>query len=228
VPAGRVAPVKGIAVAGAVALLVLAGARCGSGSSHSSGSSNATNSTAPSGQGVGAGLRAAGMQRCAGPVSARGDTSTPVGAVGPVSLTVYAERGLAGIVASGSSAQQHAIDLALLRNHVATSVSATAVAATERAWRRRAMSAVTHSRLPPGPCRSGVARLPVLAATEVVCPDQVLIPLGHRPAMQSFINVLSKLVAVKFTPAQVSYLGGGEYLTTPESTDVTRPYCHGS
>lgn len=213
---------KGLAVVAAVALLVLAGARCGSGSSTS------THSTAPSGQGISDGLRAAGLRLCAGPVSARGDTSTPVGAVGPVSLSVYAKPGLAAILASGSSAEQHAIDLALLRNHVQTSVSATAVAATERAWRRRAMSAVAHSQVPPGPCRSGVARLPVLAATEVLCPDQVLIPLGHRPAMQRFIDVLSKLVAVKFTPEQITYLGNGQYLTTPESTDVTRPYCRGS
>jgi hypothetical protein len=214
--------VKGLAVVGAVALVVLAAGGCGSGAS------NSTHSTAPSGQGIGDGLRAAGLRLCVGRISARGDTSTPVGAVGPVSLSVYAEAGLAAIVASGSSAQQHAIDLALLRNHVETSVSATAVAATERAWRRRAMSAVTHGQPPPGPCRSEVARLPVLAATEVVCPDQVLIPLGHRPAMQQFIGVLSKLVAVKFTPAQITDLGGGEYLTTPESTDVTRPYCRGA
>jgi len=145
-----------------------------------------------------------------------------------VSLNLYAERGLAALVASGSSAQEHAIDLVLLRNHVPTSVSAAAVAGTERAWRRAALSALRGSDLPPGPCRSGLARLPVLAATEVVCPDEVLIPLGHPPAISRFIEVLSQLVSIKFTPEQFIYLSRGQYLTVPASTQETRPYCRAS
>lgn len=209
---------KGLMVVGALAL-VLAGAGCGSGSS------STTDSSPTPSQGIGGGLHAAGLQRCIGPVSGRGDTSTPVGAVGPVSLSLYAEPGLAAIVASGSSAEQHAIDLAMLRNHVQTSVSQSAVAGTERAWRHEALGALRHSHPPAGPCGPRLARLPVLAATEVVCADELLIPLGHPPAMHQFIDVLSKLVSVKFTPEQFTYLSRGQYLTTPESTTVSRPYC---
>ena len=209
---------KGLRVLGALALVV-SGAGCGSASS------STTHSSATSGQGIGGGLHAAGLRHCVGPVSGRGDSSTPVGAVGPVSLSLYAEPGLAAVVASGSSAEQHAIDLAMLRNHVQTSVSQNAVAATERAWRHEALGALRHSHPRAGPCGSGLARLPVLAPTEVVCPDELLIPLGHPPAMPRFIEVLSKLVSVKFTPEQFTYLSHGQYLTTPESTTVSRPYC---
>jgi hypothetical protein len=172
--------VKG-AVVGAVAALVLAG--CG-------GHSSTSASGGTSGKGIGDGLRAAGLRLCAGPLAENGDTSSPAGAAGPVTLSLYGERGFGALVASGSAAQRHAIDLALLRNHVQTSVTASDV-----------------------------------AATEVVCSDEVLIPLGRRASMHRFIGVLSTLVNVKFTPQQFIYFGSGHYLTVPEKVNENRPYC---
>ena len=67
----------------------------------------------------------------------------------------------------------------------------------------------------------------VLGATEVVCSDQVLIPLGHRAVTSRYIAVLSKLVHVKLTPTQFKYLRPGQYLTIPESVSESRPYCRG-
>jgi hypothetical protein len=213
--------VKGLAVAaGALASMVLA-AGCGSG-----GSSAATSSAA-SGKGIGDGLRAAGLSLCVGPLS--GESGSASGSQsGAVSLTVYAERGFAAVVASGEAATQDAINLAALRNHVQSSVSAADVAATERAWRLQALSALANSAAPRGPCRSGLQHLPVLGATEVVCSDQVLIPLGHRWATTRFVDLLSKLVNVKITPEQFLYLRQGQYLTVPESVSESRPYCQGS
>lgn len=204
------------AAAGAVVAAFVAGGCGGTGQRRS---------VPGAGKGVGYGLRAAGLQRCLGPVSGVGDTSTPIGAVGPVTLSLYSEPGFAALVASGASAQQHAIDLTILRSHAPTAISAAAVAATERSWRREVLRAISDPGAPRNACRSELPRLPVLAATEVVCPDEVLIPLGRRAAMDRFIAVLSGLLSARFTPAQFVYLQTGNYITIPQSVTVQRVYC---
>lgn len=183
------------------------------------------------GKGIGYGLRAAGMQLCVGPLPGEADTSPASAPAAPVSLSLYAEEGLAALVASGASAQQHAVDMLLIRYHVQSNVSAAEIADTESSWRREAVRALNRQGVPPGPCRSQASRLPVLGQTEVVCPDQVLIPLGRPDAMDRFGSVLSKLLGVHVTPTQ--YIPSpdlGEYpdITISSSVNVSRPYCHGN
>jgi len=189
------------------------------------GSGSATTPTAGAGQGVGYALRAQGMQECAAHLSAVGDPSSASGAPSSATLAVYAEPGFAAIVASGPGAQEHAINLAVIRNHVATSTSPAAVAAIERSWRRVAVRALRRRESGPGLCRSEVPRLPVLSATEVMCSDEVLIPLGRKSAIDKLVAILQKFVHVRITPEQYVYLSEGGWLTIPGSTDVTRPYC---
>jgi hypothetical protein len=175
------------------------------------------------GKGVGFGLRAAGMTPCTGPLPGEGDAS----------LTLYAQHDFAALVASGAGAQQHAIDLALGRNHVQYAPPAAEIASTEHSWRREALKALGGHGIPEGPCRSEVPRMTVLAPTEVVCPDQVLIPMGRPAAIGRFIRVLRKLLGVHVTPAQVGYIPGGrystgQYYTIPQTIETRRPYCRGS
>jgi hypothetical protein len=182
---------------------------------------------AGAGQGIGAGLRAAGLQQCTKPLS-----SDASGAAGRATLSVYAEQGFAAIVASGAGAQQDAIDLAMLRNHIQSSTAKAQAAASDTAWRTAALADLAAAGVPAGPCTEGTQGLPILAPTEVVCSDQLLIPLGRRKAMPRFISVLSRLTGVKYTPAQYHYLytgsGSGSYVTTPSSLTEQRPYCPSS
>jgi hypothetical protein len=209
--------VRRVRLAVASGLLLVAG--CGS--------SGASTTPVPgAGQGVGYALRADGMQRCAGPLSAVGDPSRYSGAPSPATLAVYAEPGFAAIVASGAGAQEHAVNLAVIRNHVATNISPATVAGIERSWRREAIRALRGPGVPLGLCKSQVPRFPVLSATEVMCSDEVLIPLGRNNAMSKFVGVLSSFLHVDVTPDQYVYLQNGGWLTIPGSTNVTRPYCH--
>jgi hypothetical protein len=178
---------------------------------------------AGAGKGIGAGLVAAGLQQCTRPLATQ--SSAPAG---PATLTVYAEPGFAAIVATGAGAQQDAIDLALLRNHVPSATAKAQAAGSEKAWRTAALEDLAGPDVPAGPCTAGTQSLPILAPTEVVCSDQLLIPLGRRPAMPRFVSVLSKLTGVKYTPAQYHYFyggGSGGYVTTPSSIVEQRPYC---
>jgi len=175
------------------------------------------------GQGVGAGLRADGLMACVGPLA--GD--------GGASVALYAQPGFAAVVASGDGAQKLAIDLAEIRTHIQSAPPVSEVARIEDAWRRQALKALRRPGVPVGPCRSQAPHLPVLAPTEVVCADEVLIPLGRPAAMDRFVAVLSKLTGIQVTPAQVRYQSGGPYsagqlITTPGSVQETRPYCSSS
>lgn len=173
--------------------------------------------------GVGFGLRAAGMTPCVGALPGAGGAS----------LTLYAQHGFAALVASGAGAQQLAIDLALVRNHVQSAPPVIEIARTEHSWRRAALNALSGPGVPEGPCRSEVPRMAVLAPTEVVCPDEVLVPMGRPAAIDRFIQVLTKLLGVRVTPAQVGYIPGGrystgQYFTIPQTIETRRPYCRGN
>src|SRR5438270_9995887 len=146
------------------------------------------------------------MQQCAGRLSAVGDPSKYSRAPSPATLAVYADPGLAAIVASGAGAQEHAINLAVIRNHVATNISPATVAGIERSWRRAAIGALRGPGVPHGLCKSQVPHLPVLSATEVMCSDEVLIPLGHKHVINKFVAVLSSFLHVDVTPDQYVYL----------------------
>ena len=97
-----------------VALGCGAGAVAGCG-----GGSQSSTSVAGSGQGVGYRLKQEGLRHCVGPLATTGDPSPASGNPDPVSLAVYAEPGLGALVASGAGAQDHAVNLVVIRNHVA-------------------------------------------------------------------------------------------------------------
>jgi hypothetical protein len=218
--ADTVAPVKGCHQLGLLALIAACAlSACGSASKPPP--------VHGAGQGIGAGLKASGLQQCTKPIS-----SDATGAAGPAMLSVYAEHGFAAIVASGAGAEQDAIDLAMLRNHIKSSTAKAQAAASDTAWRTAALADLAAQGVPAGPCTKGTQGLPILAPTEVVCSDQLLIPLGRRRAMPRFVSLLSRLTGVKYTPAQYHYLyngiGSGGFVTTPSSLTEQRPYCPGN
>jgi hypothetical protein len=197
---------------------------CGGSGGATAGGSSSTVQGA--GQGVGVRLQQEGLQQCVDGVATAGDPSPATGNPDPVTLSVYGDPGFGAIVATGTGAQDHAINLVVIRNHVAGNRTAAEEAQVESSWLRHARKALRTSDVPSGSCRSA-AKLPVLSASEVVCSDQVLIPLGHKAAMDRFVGLLQSLLNVQVTPQQQIYLGQGGWLTIPGSTNVTRPYCHG-
>jgi hypothetical protein len=172
-------------------------------------------------------LQQEGLKQCVGALASTGDPSPATGNPDPVSLAVYGDPNFGAIVATGSGAQDHAINLVVIRNHVAGNRTAADEAQVETAWLHQARKALRSSDVPAGQCLSEVPKLPVLSASEVVCPDQILIPLGHKTSMNRFVSLLQSLLNVQVTAQQEIYLGRGGWLTIPGQTNVTRPYCHG-
>jgi hypothetical protein len=169
------------------------------------------------GQGTSVGLRKAGLVRCAGPVRANNGAS----------VSLYADKGFAAVLASGHAATSDAIDLVEIRTGNDAS-SKPEVRSRERSWYRTAIRALPHADTPKHPCRTGLDRLPVLADTEVLCFDEVLIPLGERTAKNRFIDVLRTLyqVKVKLVLKGRRY---GRYTYDPghyeRQVEENRPYC---
>ncbi len=182
---------------------------------------------AGAGQGVGYRLKQEGLRQCAGPIPATGDPSPASGNPDPVSLAVYAEPGLGALVATGAGAQDHAVNLVVIRGHVAGNRTAAEEAQVESSWLRKARKALRSSDVPTGLCLSQVAKMHVLSASEVVCQDEVLIPLGPKSSIGRFTDLLSSLLNVQITPEQQTQLADGSWVTTPQQVNVTRPYCHG-
>ncbi len=205
----------------------LAIAGCGGSNSSSSG---AQSNVAPAGKGIAYGLRAAGMQRCAGPISGHPVIASYNDQAVPVSLAVYAEHGFAAVIATGQGAQQYSIGLVERHFHAAAAPSQAQLAATERAWRREALKSLRAHGVPRGPCASEASHLPVLAPLQIVCSDQLLIPFGRRSAADAYEQVMGKLVFIGGHLATVHYdysmYGGGTITyTSPSTVHEERPYC---
>jgi hypothetical protein len=192
-------------VVGGALVVALVAAGCG-GSGNGGGGAKKTTAQ---------GLRAAGLVRCAGPVPA----------VDGASVSLFAASDFAAVLARGDGATQDAIALAQIR-HRLPSGNAAEVARREQSWRATALRALRRSDAPP-PCGRELARLPVLAETEVVCPDAVLIPLGERAANDTFMRLLRTLYRVKVTLQPVrSRVGRYSYITRyDQQVSESRPYC---
>src|SRR5581483_1742289 len=181
-------------IIGAMAVGAVAIAGCGS--------STASRSKIPgAGEGIAYGLRAAGMRRCAGPISGRpviaGYNDQPM----PVSLSVYAKGGFIAAIVTGPGAQEHSIGLVERHFNTASAPSETQLAATERAWRREALESLHAAGVSQGPCASEPRRLPELAPLQIVCSDQLLIPFGQRSAADTYGELMGKLVFLAGHPA---------------------------
>ena len=160
------------------------------------------------GPGVGAGLERAGLKRCAGPVRAEDGAS----------LAVYAEPGLAAVVASGPRATAVAINHVVLRTgNTGTGEEAGDIERTERSWRRTALRALDRTGAAPGPCRAGLERLPALGRTEVPCHDELVLPLGRPRSKDRFAQVMGALQEATVVPR-----GGYE---SGSDVHVTQPFC---
>jgi hypothetical protein len=213
--------ISGAVVAGALAIV-----GCGGNSA-----SSTTSNVPGAGQGIAHGLRAAGLQLCTGPISGRSVIASYNGQPVPVSLEVYATRGFAAVVATGQGAREHSIGVVERHFNTAGAPPAAQLAATEHAWRREAQRSLRAPGVPHGPCSSEAPRLPELAPLQVVCTDQLLIPLGRGSAADTYASVMGKLVYLAGHPSSVHYdynmYGGGTY-TSPSTIHQERPYCPSS
>jgi len=174
------------------------------------------------GSDIGDGLLKSGLVKCIGPITSPGDPPNS----NPTGLSLYAEDGFAAIVGRGRGAEDHSIALALYRNHVSFAPPVAQIAGVENRWRRAVIAALPDTARAAGPC--GLAgRLPVLAATEVVCFNQVLIPLGNKDAAATFAAALGMLVNYTYSVDEYRSVGAGKYLKVPGGTTENRPYCNG-
>jgi hypothetical protein len=194
------------------------------------GGTGSTQTTTPSaGKGIGYGLRAAGMQVCAGPISGQPVNASYNDQPVPVSLSVYAEPGLATVVVSGPGAQEHAIGLIERSSHLDSAPTASELAGTERRWLRQALAALHRPGVPPGPCSAEAPRLPELAPIQIVCQDELLIPFGRGSASGSLQQVMAKLDHIDVKHGHVGHLynpyGADSTYTTPDQVSEQRPYC---
>jgi hypothetical protein len=133
------------------------------------------------GPGTAVGLEEAGLERCVGPLPTEWGN-----------LSVYADAAFAAIVVSGPAVIQVAIEYAQVRTGVEGAPTKRELKRIERAWRRTADAALRGGDPPAGPCQD-VERLPVLGEAEVVCANEILLPLGPRSAEDHFIDVLASL-----------------------------------
>ena len=218
---GRFDGVKGRTIGG-VAIAAVAIAGCG-------GTGRTRTTTPDAGKGIGYGLRAAGMELCVGPISGQPVNATYNDKPVPVSLSVYAEHGLAAVVVGGPGAQEHAIGLIERSSHLDSAPTASELAGSERRWRRQAFAALHRRGVPPGPCSAEAPRLPQFAPIQIVCQDELLIPFGRGNASDSLQQVMARLVYVDVKRGHVGYLynpyGADSTYTTPDQVSEQRAYC---
>ena len=217
---GRFELVKGRAIGGGlIAAVAIAG--CGGGSTQTA--------TPGAGKGIGYGLRAAGMQLCAGPIAGQPVNASYSDQPVPVSLSVYAKRGLAAVVVTGPGAQEHALGLIGRSSHFPAAPTAPQLAGTERRWRRRALAALHGAGVPPGLCSAEAPRLPELAPIQIVCQDELLIPFGRKTASDSLQQAMARLDYLKVKRGHIGHLynpyGADPTYTTPDQVSQQRPYC---
>ena len=134
------------------------------------------------GPGTAVGLEEAGMQRCAGPVP------HDFGA----DVSVYADAQIAVVLASGSGVIEFVVDRVQVRHGDAPAPTKRKLKRTERSWRRYALTALRGANPDVAPCRK-VERHPVLGPAEVVCANEVVLPLGLPHTRGHFENVLASL-----------------------------------
>ena len=169
----------GVLVAGIVVLIVLFGVGVGDGDG---GGDDAEPERA--GPGTSAGLEEVGMTRCAGPVRGKKGAN----------LYVYADPDLALVLASGEGVIDVSIDYVHVRTGNESAPSGRKLWRVERSWRRTAFDELERADPPAGPCKT-VAEQPVLRAAEVVCANEILLPLGRSSAKPRLGEVLGSLVA---------------------------------
>jgi hypothetical protein len=187
----------------------LAAAGCAGGGAHTTFEDVQTRGGKP----IAEGMAAAGLTRCVGPVAGADDGS----------VSLFARSGFAAVLVGGSGATQDAIALAQIRHHTFTADPAQ-VARRERAWRATAFMALKRADAPRA-CGRNLAGLPVLAPTEVVCFDQVLIPLGKPAASTTFERLLQTLYHVKVTVVRVHPQTFRYRARYKETLTEDRPYC---